>query len=706
MRGMRHGYGVRASAPFGLASHYRPQKALRASLTSLRSNEAGGGGLPPGTDAAVAERDRRVDDSRGGFVLKARSDELPPRRRSLVEKSSNIKNSILSGLKIKKQKSTGDLEKRGTSGGSIRSTGSSASWVSTESSQSGVTSGSLHTNSNASFVVEDEHMDASVTETYLGEWKNDKRSGFGISERSDGLRYEGEWFNNKKYGYGVTTFRDGSKEEGKYKNNVLITSQKKKHLFLIRSAKFRERIDAAVNAAQRASKIALQKADIAISRTATARGKAELADVAADHAREDFEIARATAKQFAPDFILPGLEKLRHRELPKYKPEDNLHPAKAAINQQKPIGPPGSSDSSMPPTPASATSTKYEPAGYTDQSDPQQYTTKAIVNTSQQQTNNPMYQQPYQQQQLYQQQPYQQQQSYQQQQPYQQHKQTANYPTHTVTPPTPVPDQHNVDSEQMTNRTNVHRNSKQLTGDTPSYNFQQAMSDHFDHYKRPPSRDSSVDRYTRAASRLAGSRQSSVDKVNPPEAAGTTGGTLGAPADRQGPGSRAPSVGRGGTPVTGNGAAVGAGAAPYTVPQSPPAFEEVILRKRGLGQDIVPSLIQPKRTESLYITPPRKEPQSKSVPINTTLQRKKSLPDVQGLPKATETMSREEVSVLSSARREELRRMQEEAEKLKANPLLYLVSPHVKEWFSRQQLVMLVLFLNISLAIMFFKLLT
>lgn len=109
-------------------------------------------------------------------------------------------------------------------------------------------------------------MDANVTETYTGEWKNDKRAGFGISERSDGLRYEGEWFNNKKYGYGVTIHRDGSREEGKYKNNVLITSQKKKHIFLIRSAKFRERIDAAVNAAQRASKIALQKADIAISR--------------------------------------------------------------------------------------------------------------------------------------------------------------------------------------------------------------------------------------------------------------------------------------------------------------------------------------------------------------------------------------------------------------------------------------------------------
>jgi junctophilin len=37
-------------------------------------------------------------------------------------------------------------------------------------------------------------------------------------------------------------------------------------------------------------------------RTATARGKAELADMAADHAREDSDIARTTAKQFAPDF--------------------------------------------------------------------------------------------------------------------------------------------------------------------------------------------------------------------------------------------------------------------------------------------------------------------------------------------------------------------------------------------------------------------
>lgn len=199
-------------------------------------------------------------------------------------------------------------------------------------------------------------MDASVTETYLGEWKNDKRTGFGISERSDGLRYEGEWFNNRKYGYGVTTFRDGSKEEGKYKNNVLITSQKKKHLFLIRSAKFRERIEAAVNAAQRASKIALQKADIAISRTATARGKAELADIAAEHAREDSELAQQTARQFAPDFRQPGLERLRNREIPKYvpPPQDSM-PGKSILHKTATV------DQSSGTTPIKSASLAVDP---------------------------------------------------------------------------------------------------------------------------------------------------------------------------------------------------------------------------------------------------------------------------------------------------------------------------------------------------------
>lgn len=89
---MRHGYGVRASAPFGLASHYKPSKHVRASLTSLRSADDGGAVAP--TPEPTDRRDRRVGDSRGGFVLKARSDNPPARRKSLTEKS--LKKGILS----------------------------------------------------------------------------------------------------------------------------------------------------------------------------------------------------------------------------------------------------------------------------------------------------------------------------------------------------------------------------------------------------------------------------------------------------------------------------------------------------------------------------------------------------------------------------------------------------------------------------------
>lgn len=54
------------------------------------------------------------------------------------------------------------------------------------------------------------------------------------------------------------------------------------------------------------------------------------------------------------------------------------------------------------------------------------------------------------------------------------------------------------------------------------------------------------------------------------------------------------------------------------------------------------------------------------------------MPHVQDLSHAADQMSREEVSAMGSARREEVRRQFENSERLKANPLLYLVSPQVK----------------------------
>lgn len=57
-------------------------------MSSLRSNEnlAGAGASDKGADPAD-KRNHRIDDVRGGFVLKARSDEAPARRNSLVEKT-------------------------------------------------------------------------------------------------------------------------------------------------------------------------------------------------------------------------------------------------------------------------------------------------------------------------------------------------------------------------------------------------------------------------------------------------------------------------------------------------------------------------------------------------------------------------------------------------------------------------------------------
>ncbi|KAL7637806.1 UNVERIFIED_CONTAM: hypothetical protein RMT77_011418 [Armadillidium vulgare] len=679
LRGLRHGYGVRTSAQFGQASVSRQKTNPKGSSTSLRSE----GAMDP-----LADRDKKVDDGRGGFVLRVRSDEVQRRRGSLVEKS-NIKN-VFKGLKMRRQRSTGDIGS-GRASGSIRSTGSSTSWMSSDSAQSAYTTGDVpDEGSNASFIIEDEQLDTTVVETYTGEWKNDKRTGFGTCERSDGLKYEGEWYNNKKYGYGVTTFKDGTKEEGKYKNNILITSNKRKHVFLIRSAKFRERIEAAVAAAQRAAKIAMQKEDIAISRTATARGKAEQADIAAVHAREDSDMARIFAKQFAPDFHQPGVDimKAQHNarvgqaemnKLGAFKGKDDLQSderSKSLYTQggaddyyggdygdAQAISQPGGRDA-------------YTALGLNDQESIraeglQQY---SDLNSSMGQINARK-------------------------------------------------------GSLMGNA--VERGRTPLRGNRPRGGQEMGpipnaiLNDRFDHYNkppsRPPSRDRSVDRY---ASR--GQTPVPAELINPrsrapssqrmpmqdwtPDSGVYDDEASNVPVVGSRRSSRPTSVLSGESiPLTGNGF-IGGGGGIYNIPANQKEAE-ALLRQRACGQEIpVPSTptSSVKRTESLYINPiVRRQAQAKAqVPVVTNLKRKKSLPDVQQESQNTPLMPREQAAVLSSHQRETVRRQAEESEKYRANPLLYVTSPHVQDWFSRQKLVMLILFLNLSLALMFFKLLS
>ncbi|KAI1717904.1 MORN repeat domain-containing protein [Ditylenchus destructor] len=259
LRGMRHGYGIRVSAPYGVASKHRSRSNRHASLTSLRSNnydeyDENNMNLMDTTsprsnkEKGMGAEERENAEMRGGFVLKARSSAPTKRRRSLSERSLAVKRTILSNLRIKKQHSTGDIHQRVTStAGSLRSSGSTISFTSDESDH--------HRHAHEYDIAPEDKIDPSTVETYKGEWKNDGRAGYGVCERSDGLRYAGEWQDNKKHGYGVTFFKDGTKEEGRYKNNVLVCSTKRRGILFVRTSKLRERVETHLENAKRAAEI-------------------------------------------------------------------------------------------------------------------------------------------------------------------------------------------------------------------------------------------------------------------------------------------------------------------------------------------------------------------------------------------------------------------------------------------------------------------
>ena len=316
---MRHGYGARTSAPYGHST------ITKMAQSSQNQNSSGGPNSAhhhhsslhsldtEGEDPGAHQAEHR-DAVRGGFVLVARvnpnqqASSSSRRRNSLAgekttSSSTSLAGGILKGLRLRKQRSTGDLDVRSQRNTksmtpSLRSS-REGSETDSRTGEGGLRASQAEMGSNASFLSQNGDIsDPATVETYYGEWKNDKRAGFGICERTDGLKYEGEWYNNKKYGYGVTTFPDGTREEGKYKNNQLVTNIRKKHLFMMRSSKLRERIESAVVAAARAQQIALQKSDIAASRTATARVKSEQADYAASTAQNDSQMAIIIAKQY------------------------------------------------------------------------------------------------------------------------------------------------------------------------------------------------------------------------------------------------------------------------------------------------------------------------------------------------------------------------------------------------------------------------
>ncbi|XP_016145718.1 junctophilin-2-like [Sinocyclocheilus grahami] len=314
--GMRHGYGVRQSVPYGMAAVVR--SPLRNSLSSLRSEHSNGTllqqDIPVITATNASGQETLVNapmplgPSRGGFALTLQvdPDAVKAKKKGLFRRGSLLG-------KLKKSDSRTSLS-------------SNKSKISFLRSESALSSAASDANSTISlgesegegegheFPPVESDIDATTTEVYIGEWKNDKRSGYGISERSSGLKYEGEWLNNQRHGYGCTTFAEGGKEEGKYINNMLVKSVKKK-VIQLKGTKIKQKVERSVEGAQRAAAIAKQKAEIANSRTAHAKSKGDAAEQAAIAANNESSIARVVARELSPSFHQPGPEYIKKRAL-------------------------------------------------------------------------------------------------------------------------------------------------------------------------------------------------------------------------------------------------------------------------------------------------------------------------------------------------------------------------------------------------------
>ncbi|VDP82082.1 unnamed protein product, partial [Schistosoma mattheei] len=120
-------------------------------------------------------------------------------------------------------------------------------------------SNNTNTNNNNQYI--------SVIEIYSGEWFQDQRSGYGISERSNGLIYIGEWIRNQKHGYGILINPNGTRDEGQFQANQLINKiNRKNKLHLVRQTKLKECVEYALiraeTAAKQAKLIALEEAKV------------------------------------------------------------------------------------------------------------------------------------------------------------------------------------------------------------------------------------------------------------------------------------------------------------------------------------------------------------------------------------------------------------------------------------------------------------
>lgn len=178
-------------------------------------------------------------------------------------------------------------------GENVSQAGSLASSVSDSSKHSSVVSDVI----NGSNVGIQQIPLKTIKEVYKGEWKADKRHGYGVVECSDQYNYTGQWHENMRHGFGTAILPDGTKLEGEWENDILINDIRKKGALVSCVTRLRQRLRLACEAAQQAKEMATQKSDMALSRATAARDRSSDADTAAEHAREAAIIARARAQK-------------------------------------------------------------------------------------------------------------------------------------------------------------------------------------------------------------------------------------------------------------------------------------------------------------------------------------------------------------------------------------------------------------------------
>ncbi|CAI8014759.1 Junctophilin-2 [Geodia barretti] len=136
----------------------------------------------------------------------------------------------------------------------------------------------------------------SNAQIYEGEWKDDRRHGYGVLKIVGHHTYYGQWEENMRSGYGVMIYgEEKRKEEGQWQRGKLVQKLKRRKLQL-KSKQLEAKVNQAHMNALQAAEAARSKADLAEGRANTASAKSRLAVRAAQQALKDAETAEAVEK--------------------------------------------------------------------------------------------------------------------------------------------------------------------------------------------------------------------------------------------------------------------------------------------------------------------------------------------------------------------------------------------------------------------------